>query len=191
MKFYSLVCLLFFSSLSFAQTEIEGVEFPNTIQIENKEANFSGAGIRKKLWVKAYAIGFYHNESTTNADKIIRSKKPMGIKIQILSRFVSNTKFEAAAREGFEKSASNTASIKTKIEYFLSLLDEHFTFGDVCKILYHPDTGVKVYKNGKLKGIVKGAEFKKALYSIWLGDQPVEKELKENLLGVGSLYAKN
>ena len=187
MKLYLLIFFLFISSITTAQTEIKGVEFPETITIENDEASLSGVGVRKKLWVDVYAIGLYHNESTTIAKKIIQSKKPMGVRIQILSRFVAKTKFLDAAQEGFEKSTHNhTKEIKTKIEYFLSLLDENFTYGDVCDILYHPDTGVKVYRDGELQWVIKGTKFKEALYGIWLSDQPVDKDLRYSMIGTNS-----
>ena len=187
MKIYLLISTILISSLSFAQTEIGGIELPNTIKIESDKADISGAGIRKKLWIKLYAIGLYHNESTTSADKIIQSKKPMGIKIQILSRFISSQKLIAATQKGFEKSThKHTKSIRTKIEYFLSLLEDPLTSGDVYDIQYHLNTGVRVYKNEELKGIIKGTKFKQALYGIWIGDQPVSDKLRDAMLGENS-----
>jgi hypothetical protein len=37
--------------------------------------------------------------------------------------------------------------------------------------------------NGTYKGLVEGLEFKKALFSIWLGSTPVDKKLKSKMLG--------
>ena len=169
--------------LSFGQTETAGATFPNTIQIENEKASLSGVGIKKRVWVKEYAIGLYHNESTTNADKIIRSDKPMGVRIQVLSKFLPRTKYITDLEEGFEKSIlSDTRPIKTKIDRFFSLLDENLGRSDVLKFLYHPDIGVKVYINSKFKGIIKGDKFRQALWSNWIHDKCADKELKNKLL---------
>lgn len=187
-----LIALLLFTTVAFTQTEIEGVEFANTIQIENDKASLSGAGIRNEVFTNVYAIGLYHNESTTNAYKVIQSGKPMGVKIQVLSRFLPRTKYVTTLKEGFRNSTlDNTKPIKTKIDHFFGLLDENLGRGDVLKFLYHPDSGVKVYTNGELKGVVKGYKFKEALYGIWLSYPMVDRNLRGKMLGVDSQYVSN
>ena len=39
-----------------------------------------------------------------------------------------------------------------------------------------------VYKNGKEVGVVEGLDFKKALFAIWLGEDPADDDLKEAML---------
>ncbi len=39
------------------------------------------------------------------------------------------------------------------------------------------------YKNGVKKGTIEGHDFKKALFGIWLGDNPADSGLKTGLLG--------
>ena len=192
MKFYLLFFASFMSYFSFAQSEIAGISFTNTLQIENDEASLSGAGIRKQVFTDIYAIGLYHNESTTNAYKIIQSEKPMGVNIQILSRFLPRTKYITALREGFKKSTlNNTKPIKTKIDRFFSLLDENLARGDELNFLYHPDTGVKIYTNGELKGIISGYKFKEALYGIWLSYPMVDRVLRGKMLGEDNQFVSN
>jgi hypothetical protein len=48
---------------------------------------------------------------------------------------------------------------------------------------YVPGSGVKVRKNRVYKGAVAGLEFKKSLFSIWLGTKPPSTDLKNKLLG--------
>ena len=43
--------------------------------------------------------------------------------------------------------------------------------------------GVIVNKNGKLLTTIRGLEFKKALFGIWLGEKPADKNLKKGMLG--------
>ena len=43
--------------------------------------------------------------------------------------------------------------------------------------------GPRVTKNGTVKGTIPGIEFKKALFSIWLGTPPVQESLKAEMLG--------
>jgi hypothetical protein len=43
--------------------------------------------------------------------------------------------------------------------------------------------GTKIYKNSELKGTIPGLEFKKALFAIWLGSNPAQESLKNDMLG--------
>jgi hypothetical protein len=59
---------------------------------------------------------------------------------------------------------------------------------DVWTYIYIPGKGTEVYVNdgaaNKLMGVIPGLDFKKALFSIWLGENPpVGNSLKKELLG--------
>jgi long-chain acyl-CoA synthetase len=45
------------------------------------------------------------------------------------------------------------------------------------------DGATKVGLNGVAKGTIPGAAFNRALTKIWLGDQPVQADLKKAMLG--------
>ena len=51
------------------------------------------------------------------------------------------------------------------------------------RIYYRPDTGTEVRINGEWRGAIKGNEFFRALLGIWLGEDPVSKSLKQEMLG--------
>ena len=54
---------------------------------------------------------------------------------------------------------------------------------DIFKIIYSPiDSTVWVYKNNVLKGKIKGDDFKKALFGIWLSNKPADEKLKNQLV---------
>jgi hypothetical protein len=36
---------------------------------------------------------------------------------------------------------------------------------------------------GALKGTIKGIDFKRAVFSIWLGEKPADAKLKKGMLG--------
>jgi hypothetical protein len=58
------------------------------------------------------------------------------------------------------------------------------TPGDVILLDYQPATGTKVTVNGMVRGVIEGADVNRALLKIWLGEKPVQSELKKDLLGV-------
>ncbi|RLC28517.1 MAG: chalcone isomerase, partial [Deltaproteobacteria bacterium] len=47
---------------------------------------------------------------------------------------------------------------------------------------YIPGKGVSVFSKGKLTTTVEGLDFKKAVFGIWLCDDPCDEDLKEELL---------
>lgn len=48
---------------------------------------------------------------------------------------------------------------------------------------YVPGTGTTVTIGGQAKGTIPGADFMRALWGIWLGDQPADAKLKAGMLG--------
>jgi len=90
-----------------------------------------------------------------------------------------------ATLEGFEKSLDGSfGSLKSKIHAFVDVFkQDEIVKGDIFDIHYSPDEGILTYKNSKLLSTITGHDFKKALFGIWLSDDPVDKDLKEGMLG--------
>ncbi len=107
----------------------------------------------------------------------------MAIRIKISSGFVSQAKLVASLTEGFHNSTGgNVAPIQGQIGQFRECFKQPIAKGDVFDIVYVPGHGVIVNKNGRFKGVVAGAEFKKALFNIWLSDNPIDESLKQAML---------
>ncbi|MGB7785398.1 MAG: chalcone isomerase family protein [Salinimicrobium sp.] len=166
-----------------AQKKVGDATLPTTETYEGQSLVLNGAGIREKLWIDLYAAGLYLNQKTKDADKVINSEDPMAIKLHIVSKLISSNKMVDAVTEGFEKSTNgNTAPIKKEIDQLLGFFKEDIHKNDIFDLVYLPSTGVIAYKNGEQKGVIKGKEFKKALFGIWLSNRPADDDLKESLL---------
>ena len=48
---------------------------------------------------------------------------------------------------------------------------------------YLPGTGTQISLNGRLLGTIAGVDFNRALLRIWLGNVPVQADLKKAMLG--------
>jgi len=55
--------------------------------------------------------------------------------------------------------------------------------GDVVMLDYLPGKGTRVTIKGKVKGIIKGKDFNRALLDVWLGNKPADEDLKQAMLG--------
>ena len=79
----------------------------------------------------------------------------------------------------------NMKQFESQIMLLESLLSTEDTKkDDAFNLIYNPiDTSIWVYKNNKLEGKIPGFEFKKAFFGIWLSNNPVDEDLKNDLLG--------
>lgn len=159
---------------------------PRTIKFENKILQLNGAGSRSKMWMEVYIQALYLSQLSQNPKEIINDNLEMSIRIEITSALVSSGKLTRAIHAGFEKAAGdNFNTLKPKMELLKSFLAEDIKRGDVFELTYNPaDSSIWVIKNTIFKGKVPGLDFKKVFFAIWLGDQPVDEDLKNNLLGI-------
>jgi hypothetical protein len=176
-----IITLSFFSSVS--QTKVGSVELPSEMMVKETKMHLQGAGTRVKLWMDMYAMGLYLENKTNNATQIINEDKCMGIRLEIISGLITSEKMEKATRDGFKNSTQNNIKpIESKINDFLSVFLSGVEKKDIFEFVYNPSEGSLIYKNGELKKVIDGLDFKKALFGIWLCDKPVDKNLKEALL---------
>ena len=184
----TIILFLFISLLPVSNLwskEISGITMPDKLSADGQEMILNGAGVREKFFMDIYVGGLYLQEKSSNAADIIKAKTPMAIRLHIVSGLVSSEKMSDATREGFEKATDNDLSgIEDKVDRFIALFkQEEITKKDVFEFIYQPDRGVKVYKNEKHLDTLEGYDFKKALFGIWLSDDPVQDSLKEGMLG--------
>lgn len=177
-----------YSTQAQTEFEIEGVVVPRTITFENSKLELNGFGVRSKAWVDVYVQALYLTILSQDPEFILESETPMGIRIEILSSLVSSKKLSKALYSGLEKSVGDEGMVK--IEKEAKMLEtlvnsENTQKGDVFKLMYNPsDTSIWIIKNDKLAGKIAGLEFKKAFFGIWLSNNPVDKDLKNDLLGI-------
>jgi hypothetical protein len=96
---------------------------------------------------------------------------------------VSADKILDAWNEGFENSSgSSLSALKDRIEKFNKCFAEDSKKGTRYDIVYVPGDGLAVSVNGSEKARLQGHDFKKAVFGIWLGEKPADKDLKKGML---------
>lgn len=167
-----------------AQTTVSGVKVDAKMALEGQNLVANGSGIRTKFFMDMYVGTLYTTKKSTDAKAICNGNEGMAIKLNIVSGMISSEKMTTAINEGFENATGKkTAPFKAKIDQFKGFFKEKINKKDVFIIIYNPDTGVSVYKNGTKKGTIDGLDFKKILFAIWLGDKPADDDLKDGMLG--------
>ena len=184
-KILILLAIVFTANTAAAQTQVGAVTLPNSVNFGGEDLALNGAGIRKKAFVlKLYSGGLYLQDKSSNAKSIINADETMAIKLHITSSFVSSEAMSDAVREGFDASLDgNTSSLSSEIEKFIGFFSDEIVENNVFDITYQKGKGVVAYKNGKELGTISGMAFKKALFGIWLGDDPADSKLKKAMLG--------
>ena len=175
---------IFSLNIASAQTQVGAVTLPNTVNFGGEDLTLNGAGIRKKAMIlKLYSGGLYLATPSNNANNIINSGDIMAIKLHITSGFVSSDAMKEAVADGFDASMDgDTSSLSSEIEKFVSFFSEEIVEDNIFDITYQGNRGVVVYKNGTELGSISGFDFKKALFGIWLGNDPADKKLKKAML---------
>ena len=167
------------------QTEVGSVMLPNSMKAGGSDLVLNGAGIRKKaLVLKLYSGGLYLTQKSSDDNGIINADNAMAMKLVITSSFVSSEAMSEAVEDGFDASMDgDTSALSSEIAKFITFFSDEIVEDDTFDITYQPGKGVVCYKNNVELGTVTGMDFKKALFGIWLGDDPVDKKLKKAMLG--------
>lgn len=153
------------------------------IQAGEHRLILNGSGVRTKTFLELYVAGLYLTQPSNNSAQIIAANEPMALRIKITSSLVSQSSLVESLEDGFKNATGgNPREIRAEIDQFRDYFKDEIKKGDVFDMLYLPEHGVIVNKNGKLKGTVGGVKFKQALFSIWLSEKPADGALKQALL---------
>ena len=91
-------------------------------------------------------------------------------------------KIVEAIREGFEKqSRRQMPALQGRLDQLTAAMPD-LKKGDVLSLTYVPDKGAVVGGAAK-ETVIAGKDFADALFSVWLGPDPVDGDLKRKLLG--------
>jgi len=168
----------------FLTTPIFGATSPDQIEYQGNTITKNGQGTRIIFFMKVYEGSLYLETKSSNAEEIISMDAPMAIRIDVTSTIVTADAMKQALSEGFEKSTGkNTDSISKEIIQLSSSFDSAVNSGDHYEFIYLPGLGTHVLKNSELVELIKGMDFKKAFFGIFLSDNPIQKNLKKAMLG--------
>jgi len=179
----AVVLLTLLLATTAAAEELEGVELPSTLTIEGQDLKLNGAGVRTKWTVSVYVGGLYLSQASTDPAAIIEADAPMAIRMHMVYDRLTGQQMTDAIAAGFDKSTGgNTEPFTDDLAMLLGSL-ERVGKDDVVDIYYLPGVGLGVMLNGVFRGSTDDFEFKKAVFGIWLGPDPVHKKLKGKMLG--------
>lgn len=171
-----------------AVQEVAGVKFQDSLVLGGQPLQLNGAGLRRMMILKVYALGLYVARRDASPSAIMNQPGPKSIQI-VLLRDVDAGRLTDALVGDVEANSSDTEmlALRGRLDAMASNLRKSgdAVEGSVVRIDYVPNQGTTISNNGKVVvHDVPGEDFYRALLRIWLGEHPADKSLKKQLLGL-------
>ena len=124
-------------------------------------------------------------EKSSDAIAICYADETMTLRLVVASKAIDEKSFTESILKDFDTATEgNVELLQTRIDKATGLFSEPLVKKDVIEFAYEKEVGTHFIKNGKELGLIEGQDFKFALFKIWLGDKPVNDNLKHKLLGL-------
>lgn len=177
----SLLLLSLFLRVASA-AELVGVSVPDSVTVGGTPLVLNGLGLREKVVIDIYVGALYLPAKTTSATKAAGDDVAKRLEMH----FIYNTVTVEQQNEAFNEALSKMGDVSALRARFdlLEATMEVVHSGDTVAFEYVPGKGTTVTVRGKVKATIPGADFMKALWSIYLGAHPPTEDLKKGLLGL-------
>ena len=183
--------LLFFFTVSlfagFTGTATASVErgdgpFEPRFAVADWNLELTGTGIIRYLGLFKVSEVALYIPAEVPADQVLKTDTPRRLEARYF-RDLKKDDFVKSTRVWIRKNVSEGEykTLEPKIEQ-LNALYEDVKEGDRYGLTYVPGKGTTLDLNGREIGTVPGGDFAQALFSIWLGNEPVEDGLPGELL---------
>src|SRR5688572_19755682 len=182
-----LLVLLFVGALPAGAAEVAGVRIDDKTRVANADLALNGAGLRKRAFFQVYAIGLYLPQKSPSTAAILEQPGPKRVAIHML-RDVGADAFTEALADGIRAnhSEAEAKALEPRVKELGAIMSEvkEAKKGMVIALDWQPPAGTVLLVNGAARGKpIAGEDFYRALLKIWLGDKPVQDDLKKALLG--------
>ena len=179
--FFSIFALLSGPAAA-GSSDISDFDFDSRISIDGVTVDLVGTGILRFLGFKAYAGAFYLEKGVD--PQMALTDRAKRIEIEYL-RSIDREDFGPATEKIIMKNVDPETfnRLEGRINYHNSLYED-VKPGDRYSLTYIPGRGTELALNGEPKGVISGADFAAAIFSIWIGDKPISRSFKSDILGL-------
>ena len=184
-----LLVVLLHSGSAAGAASIADQHFDDRVNLAGSDLVLNGVGLRAVLWLKGYAAGLYLSEKVTTPGQAIALGGPKRLQLKMMLD-VDAHEFVKAIDSGMRRNHSETdrAALRERERQFSRNVERIVKLrkGDVVNLDFVPARGLTLTVNGAVQGPpVQGADFFAGILRIFIGERPVDKELKTGLLGAG------
>ena len=167
--------------------EVAGVRLEDRDRLLTAELTLNGAGLRKRAFFQVYAIGLYLPEKKTVSSEVLAATGPKRVAMHML-RDVEADQFAGALADGIKDNhnEAEAKALEPRVKLLAAIMMEikEAKKGMRITLDWLPAAGTQVTLDGRPLGApIPGEDFYRALLRIWLGEKPVQDDLKKALLG--------
>jgi hypothetical protein len=162
--------------------ELDGVQLPDTLQVDGKTLHLNGFGLRTYsiLGIHIYVAALYLEHLSTDADETIASPETKLLNIRFEHDVTAN-RSRKAWREGLENNCKAPCRLDPEeVARFLDAMPAMHA-GDNYSLLF-TQHGVTVTVSGHQIGMISQPLFANAMLATFLGPAPASPRLKQDLL---------
>jgi len=184
---------LMMSSLSSQAYEVAEVQIAEVVPATatHPELKLNGAALRELyLLVKRYVGSLYLEQPSTSAEDILADNSThKRMVFHVLMKKVGARRIASALQEALIVNISEAEhrQLHDQIEQMLSYFQGKMHRGEEAWFDFIPQKGTVVSINGEEKGTIKGDLFFRALLSVWIGENPVNRDFKNEILGLNRI----
>jgi hypothetical protein len=166
---------------------LEGQTFDDQIRLGGQTLQLNGLGLRAVFIFRAYVAGLYLEKKAAAGQEALQQAGPKRLQLRMLMD-IGAPDIKKALVDGMRKNVSEAqwAAMQERVAQFAGTIDAlgSTRAGDTLTLDYLPGRGMMLAVNGVAKGAaIAGADFYNALLAIFVGDDPVDTQLKRGLLG--------
>lgn len=171
-------------SVAAGAAEIGGLTIPEKASVGGQELVLNGAGIRTRVVFKVYVGALYLPAKARTLAEVL-AKAPRRVQLSLLRNLTPDQLIDALV-DGLKANngEAELAAVKSQQEQMVATMK---AFGDVKEkdvvTIDFVDGGTQIGLNGQAKSTIPGEAFNAALTKVWLGDKPVQDDLKKAMLG--------
>jgi len=185
----SLLLPLMLCSQLVLAAEVAGVRVEERVRLGATELQLNGAGIRTRIVFKVYVGALYLPEAKSDAADVIALKGPKRVSMTLL-RDLTAHQLTDALEDGIRAnhSPAEFAALKERVDALAAVMSEIGSAKEktVIALDFLPESGTRITVDSTAHGKpIPGEDFYAALLRIWLGDKPVDADLKRAMLGQG------
>lgn len=162
--------------------DVAGVAFDRQVTVGGQKLEIMGAGVLRYLgFIKAYAGALYVPPGI-GPDEVLEDT-PKRLVVEYFHA-LKGEDFGPATYEGLGRNLSPAAidKLRRRIDVHNSLYED-VRPGDRYSLTYIPGVGTELALNGSSRGVIEGADFAAAIFSLWLGEKPFDPKFKQALMG--------
>jgi hypothetical protein len=162
--------------------ELAGVTMPDVVHSGDQTLELNGMGLRELIFLDIYVGGLYLPTRTTSAAVAINSDVRKRIVMHFVIRNVPKDRMVDSFRESLEAN-SGTEQFGERLDILYNAI-EACQSNDTVTLDYVPRSGITLYKNNNPLATIPGADFMRAIWGIFIGENPPTEALRNGMLGL-------